>query len=186
MARWDKKCLEPGVSWEDGFCDGLVQSRIFLPLLSRAAIRHPDERRQNFEMHEADSPCDNLLLEMRLSLELFARGLIDRVYPVMIGDKRDGGGGGEAVYGNYFGNGCHPVLKSKVVVASVEKQLEEHLGRLSLGTPLLCDMPVSAILQEICKNQGKLFEGNVSNAVHEVCMDVLKMKELAMEVQAKA
>ena len=40
---WDKFCLEPGVDWEQGFCEGLVSSRAFVPLLSRDAINHPDK-----------------------------------------------------------------------------------------------------------------------------------------------
>lgn len=32
---WDKKCLLPGVPWEVGFTDGLLKSRIFVPVFSR-------------------------------------------------------------------------------------------------------------------------------------------------------
>ena len=32
---WDKKCLEPGVNWEEGFCAGLINSRQFVCILSR-------------------------------------------------------------------------------------------------------------------------------------------------------
>ena len=169
-------CLEPGVSWEDGFCDGLAKSRIFVPILSRAALKHRTESRQNLEQLTAESPCDNLLLEFRLSLELMSRGLIDRIYPVMIGDCVMDEETREGVYSNYFGSGCHPSLKGKVVVQSVEQQLEEHLNRLCLGTPLQADMSVSSILQEITKNQGKLFEGSPQEALAAICSDVLKMK----------
>ncbi len=58
-----------GVSWEEGFCDGLVKSRIFLPLLSKGVL-------SNFEKLRADSYCDNVLLEYNLALELRERGLI--------------------------------------------------------------------------------------------------------------
>ena len=40
---WDKFCLEPGVDWEQGFCEGLVSSRAFVPLLSRDAINHHEK-----------------------------------------------------------------------------------------------------------------------------------------------
>ena len=37
---FDVKCLQPGESWEDGFCSGLAQSSIFIPILSRGAIKN--------------------------------------------------------------------------------------------------------------------------------------------------
>ena len=69
LSRWDKVRLEPGQSWEEGFCDGLLKSRIFLPILSRGAINHPDKSWQNFSQLTTDSNCDNVLLEHLLSLE---------------------------------------------------------------------------------------------------------------------
>jgi hypothetical protein len=35
---WDKTCLLPGVPWEVGFTDGLLKSRIFLPIFSREYV----------------------------------------------------------------------------------------------------------------------------------------------------
>jgi serine/threonine protein kinase len=32
----DKVCLEPGKDWEDGFCEGVVQSRVFVPIISNS------------------------------------------------------------------------------------------------------------------------------------------------------
>ena len=88
---WDKKCLLDGVNWEAGFCAGLVKSKCFVPLLSRNAIK------ARFEALTGDSMCDNVLLEYRLAIELADRGLLERTYPVMIGDCNTNG-----VYGNYF------------------------------------------------------------------------------------
>jgi serine/threonine protein kinase len=45
---FDQTCLVPGESWEQGFCRGLVKSRIFLPILSKGAINHDVLPRQNF------------------------------------------------------------------------------------------------------------------------------------------
>jgi hypothetical protein len=78
--------LQPGVSWEAGFCDGLANSRIFMPILSRQAINSPTVPHQNITNLTQDSKCDNVLLEYLLSLELSERGLIEKIYPVMIGD----------------------------------------------------------------------------------------------------
>jgi serine/threonine protein kinase len=61
---WDQKCLKNGLNWEEGFCDGLVNSAVFIPLLSKQAIK------ERFETLQETSYCDNVLLEHRLALEL--------------------------------------------------------------------------------------------------------------------
>jgi hypothetical protein len=38
-------CVQPGVSWEVGFTNGLVNSRIFLPIISKAGINSQSEAR---------------------------------------------------------------------------------------------------------------------------------------------
>lgn len=69
-----------------------------MPILSRAAIK------SRFEGLLVDSPCDNVLLEYRLALELSCRGLVERVYPLFRGDSDPSTG----AVGNYFRQGCHP------------------------------------------------------------------------------
>ena len=117
---WDKLCLLPGVDWEQGFCEGLVSSRAFVPLLSRDAINHPEKDWQNFSKLRADSRCDNVFLEHRLAVELQGLGLIEKIFPVFVGNFDESKG----VYGNYFGGGCHPTLPSlSVQVESSEMTL---------------------------------------------------------------
>ena len=79
---WDKKCLLPGEPWEEGFCQGLIKSRAFVPLLSRGAIKNPTVPWQNFENLTEGSRCDNVFLEHRLALELREMGFIEKIYPV--------------------------------------------------------------------------------------------------------
>jgi hypothetical protein len=109
IIRWDKTCLQPGVSWEKGIYEGLILSRVFVPILSREAINHPTESRQNFSMLTTDSPCDNVLLEYLLALELSIRGLVEKIYPIMFGDELSNDAG-VTVYGNYFALKCNPSL----------------------------------------------------------------------------
>jgi len=142
---WDKKCLKPGVSWEAGFCAGLVKSRCFVPLLSKAAIK------DRFEALTEDSRCDNVLLEYRLSIELIDRGLLERIYPIMIGDMDASG-----KYGNYF-QGCHPNTPM-IAVRAVEHKLAEHLEGQGLGLALR-DMTVRQVMDAITVNQGGFVQG---------------------------
>ncbi len=83
---WDAKCLEPGQDWKEGFCEGIVNSKTFMCLLSKEAINHPTKEWQNFFKLTKSSKCDNVFLEHRLALELKQFGLIESVFPIMIGD----------------------------------------------------------------------------------------------------
>jgi TIR domain/Protein kinase domain len=175
---WDKVCLKPGISWEDGFMDGLLRSRIFLPLLSREGINHPAIPWQNFSKLTSDSRCDNVLLEYRLSLELLARGLLDAVYPVMIGkvENQQDNPIPELVC-NYWATECHPDLSqvSSVVVHSVEDKLVEHLHRQGLGTPLADKMTVKAIVDKLTLNQGYIANGPKHRIFEQPEADVKQM-----------
>eukprot|EP00597_Dinobryon_sp_UTEXLB2267_P002894 CAMPEP_0170058004 /NCGR_PEP_ID=MMETSP0019_2-20121128/787_1 /TAXON_ID=98059 /ORGANISM="Dinobryon sp., Strain UTEXLB2267" /LENGTH=1211 /DNA_ID=CAMNT_0010262831 /DNA_START=1869 /DNA_END=5504 /DNA_ORIENTATION=- len=197
---WDKTCLLPGVPWEVGFTDGLLKSRIFLPIFSRGAINSPTERSQNFNVLGADSECDSLLLEMRLALELQTRDLVEKIYPVFIGDRLlecDSPGSlssslssvatvsSEAVYGHYFKDGCHPKINNDDVVASVEKQLRLHLERLCLGSPLLEEMTIAAVVKAIVKNQGHVVDGMLGPAYLKVQQDILKMQTQQLQMHQK-
>lgn len=90
---WDAKCLEKGKLWEAGFCDGMVSSAVFLPLLSKDAVNSDSVSWQNFSKLEKGSRCDNVFLEHRLALELKEMGLIEAVYPVFLGEVQTKGEG---------------------------------------------------------------------------------------------
>jgi len=55
-------------------------------LLSKGALNSPTIPRQNISALTRDSPCDNVFLEHRFALELKQLGMIDIVYPILIGD----------------------------------------------------------------------------------------------------
>ena len=152
---WDKECLQPGVDWEVGFCYGLINSRIFVCLLSRGAINHATNNRQNIAALKEDSPCDNVLLEHRLALELRQRGMIQKIYPVFIGDSSISSNG-EEIFTNYFGSGCHPNLSTvqNVMVTSIEEKLSDHLKTQKLGGAVTSAMSIGTIMKEITANQG--------------------------------
>lgn len=85
----DKLCLQPGVPWEEGFCNGVISSTSFVCIISKNAINMPNNNRQNFTLLEENSPCDNVLLEMRLALELREMGFIRYIYPILVGNVID-------------------------------------------------------------------------------------------------
>ena len=157
------------------FCDGLVKSKIFVPIITKESINHSTDPTLNFKLLTNDSNIDNVLLEYWLALELYHRGFIDKIYPIIAGSKLS-----DDMYGNYFEEGGPPQLKGVVVVEEVEKALLEHLDRLCLGSALLQSLSVKMILSSILKHQGRLIVGDSNTAYKLVVEDVSKMiKKLA-------
>jgi len=165
---WDRTCLRPGQNWEEGFCCGLVSSRNLVCLMSRGAIRNPTVDSSNFEKLTVGSKCDNVLLEWRLGLELKERGMIEGIFPVMIGDLEPDGN-----YTHYFKSGCNPNAPD-IVVESVETKLKEHLNREGLGLPYTEDMSVRDILTTILSNQGGFYCGDhesfLPSVISAICL----------------
>jgi hypothetical protein len=55
---WDQACLRPGEPWADGFTRGLVQSAVYVPVISRDAIAHRSNPRQSFvTLNEVHPHC---------------------------------------------------------------------------------------------------------------------------------
>jgi hypothetical protein len=151
----------------------LIKSRVFVPILSREALNSTSVARQNISLLTESSGCDNVLLEYRLALELRERDLVEKIYPVMIGDLS-----GDDYYLHYFKSGCHPALLTvkEVVVEALELKLQEHLDRQCLGSPLIDDMSVADIVERITSNQGLVVEGSKEIALNRVKSDMLQMQ----------
>jgi hypothetical protein len=129
---WDKLCLADGRDWEEGFCDGLVQSRVFIPLLSEAALYKGDKKNKaNVSLLKADSDCDNVVLEHAMVLELKQRKLIERVVPVLM----DAGVSAERA--------------ASVAVCAINDKLASHLQREGLGAPEKPPRNVKEVLSAI-------------------------------------
>jgi len=61
---WDRKDLEDGAPWVDGFCGGLKMSRYFMPLLSRRGLEHI----KNYTSGQAD----NMLMEFETAVDILS------------------------------------------------------------------------------------------------------------------
>ena len=165
---WDKKCLQPGVDWEEGFCEGLIKSRALVALLSRAGL-------QNFESLTESSRCDNVLLEYRLAIELQSFNLLEFVYPVMIGDSSgDSADPRACTYTNYFKSGCSPNCPD-ITVKSVEEKLCEHLNNQGLGAPIGSNRTVKDVLQALTTHQGGFIQGAGGDAISAVVGSIYSM-----------
>ena len=171
---WDKKCLLGGEDWEEGFCEGLIKSRAFVPLLSRAGLH-------TFEGLAETSQCDNVLLEYRLALELQSFNLLEFVFPVLVGDSS-----GKSTdpryrtYTNYFKSGCLPNCPD-IIVKSVEEKLSEHLNNQGLGAPVISNRTVRDICVSLTNHQGGLIEGNGREGFSAIVESIYKMIKLARD-----
>jgi serine/threonine protein kinase len=103
------KVYNPNMSWYENVSYGLKNSRIFLPVVSRAAIL-------NFGTITADSPADALLIQYRVAMEYKALNFIQDVVSVFVGD-RDWSSGS---YGNFLLQQCFPVFPDVVCKALEE------------------------------------------------------------------
>ena len=178
---WDRKCLKPGEDWKVGFCAGLVNSRNFICILSENAINHPEKPYNNYTKLVESSSCDNVYLEHRFALELHDMGLLDKIFPVMIGEAEynyDSYNFEEATgvaslagtditaayppssYRKFYGS-LAPIRElSDTCVTSVEKELIEHMENQGLGTPISPNRSVASVVAELMKYQGAFVEGD--------------------------
>ena len=159
--------MASGELWEKGFVTGLISSACFLPVLSRGAL-------QNFESLESKSPCDNVLLEYRLGLELHQRRLVEKIYPLFIGEKNPT----TNLYSKYSFVGheaSHPQHMRNEQVVSVEVKLREHLRNCGMGLPLDDDFTTPQVLQNICKYQGAFVTGDLESSLKATVRDVCSL-----------
>ena len=133
-------------------------------LLSKKAL-------QNFSTLKSDSNCDNVLLEHRLALELRESGLIDKVFPVIIGEPVNGN---SAEY-KIDWQTIWPQGSLDVCVKAVEDNLALHMDSQALGTPLVSDRTILSVLAELKKIQGALIEDGVDGAFLSAAERIYKL-----------
>ena len=150
---WDKRGLQDGRPWRDGFFDGLVRARAFVPVASRGALK---AAAWNWEALAADGAVDNVLLEWRAALECFDRGLLEYIVPIFVGDAR-----APSFREPYFAGGCAPT-PAPVVVGAVEAELALQLDRAGLGSPYRGGMRANDVFSAVTAFQGKFLEGEAS------------------------
>jgi hypothetical protein len=155
---WDKKCLLPGRPWEEGFVDGLNRADVFVPVMSKKALAE-------FSNLTPNSPCDNVLLEHQLALELMKRDNLRRIFPVWVGELENHPHLGD-IYDDFFKGNCMP-NSPDVVVTAIDEKLVGHLQRMGKGAPQLSETErtVRATLKAICLHQGAVLSGVKRDAI---------------------
>merc|ERR1711871_607027 len=151
----DSKCLIPGDKFKEGFCNGIVNSRAFVSVMSRNANNNPSVDKHNYSKLEIDSPCDHVLLEQALALELYEMGYMEKIFPVFVGDLDPNSG--KEMYGDYFKSGCLPDAPD-ICVKKVLHEVKEALTLQQLGFPLQ-NRTVKEILEGMKAHEGGFISG---------------------------
>jgi ankyrin repeat protein/serine/threonine protein kinase len=169
----DRMSVRDGHYFQDEFCDGLVNSRVFVCLLTTNAVADC-QANKSFVTLTDHSVCDNLLLEQQLALELKQMSLLSKVFPVLIG-RRD----------SLTADRCEPFdldcVKNmpNTSVRSVRDKVAEHLERQRLGSPLHRDISVREVMTKLIAHQGHVVNSGrlldelplIAEKIADLCRD---------------
>ena len=111
--------MPPGQLWEEGFADGLNESDVYVPVLSKAALA-------SYAQLTSQSKCDNVLLEQLLALELKKRDDSFLICPVFVGELENHPHLGGDIYTDFHQTNSIPKCP-EMAVESVGNKLSEHL-----------------------------------------------------------
>jgi serine/threonine protein kinase len=165
---WDKKCLQSGVSWEEGFCNGLITSKSFVCLLSENAMFNINK--QNFLNLNETSACDNVLLEHQIALEFKELGLLKYIFPIFIGNIKKN----DYLNRENF-NWSNFNKLPDINVTAVQVKLNDHFNRLSLGLPTNSSYSPKQTLEAIKINNGSKIEGNIETSINATIKLIIDM-----------
>lgn len=170
---WDKKCLQHGLDWKEGFITGLLTSRTFVSLISERAISNPNSDSSNYCKLTETSPCDNVLLEQRLALELHQLGMIEGIFPVFIGNEAKDSSLATPTHDSF----SFSIFKSvpDIVVSSVEQELVYYMEVQNLGTPLTPNKSVLSVVNDLKLKQGGKIEGSLEISLKDTVDGIINM-----------
>eukprot|EP01041_Mallomonas_annulata_P004492 gene4491-8935_t len=179
---------------EERFCQTCIRCRIFVPLLSRETITSTSTTLsapaavtattstatgRNWMMLKSHSSFDRFLFELRFGLEMRDIGLIESIFPIVLGDSKisDVITDIESLY--FIPYKIDSYTLPNEFVLTIENKLMETMSRLGLGSPLVDrqEATVRWIIQRILENKGTEISGHGLKAFHKVCDELQKVLE---------
>ena len=123
--------------------------------------------------HEEDGEIDNCLLEHRMALELRKLGLIEKIFPVMVGKETVDG-----EYSDFFASGLRP-YPPPIKIRRLEEALKHNFTLLQMdydeeegdGEP----RHLEAVMDVLFKQQGDFIRGDYNQAVQMVSYKIHEM-----------
>ena len=163
---WDKKCLQTGQPYQQGFADGLCNCDV--PVLSKAALAP-------FENLSVGNSCNNVLLEYRMALELRQRGDTRAIIPILVGEIKCHDDLGEK-YCIFFDGGIPTCCD--IAVKAVQAKLIEHLHRLGKGPTRLpnTSLTVKGTLSQITRSQVVKIFGIPADTMDQVIFNITQLQ----------
>ena len=122
------------------------------------------------------SPCDNVLLELRLALELKEMGMIDAIFPVLVGDEQSQLDYKDRMY-TKFSSWSTPNECPDCEVDSVEEKLAVNLDEFGLGYAMSEHRTVKQVYSTTMGYQAAFLEGNCDSALSSIAsktIDIFK------------
>jgi hypothetical protein len=162
-----KKIVSQSAGLEKGVFEGMINSHIFVPIISRYAINHADNVRQNFSKLKSDS-WDTLLFSFWMALELESRGIIQLIFPILIDEIESNGDVRPFCY-----RSSYPMFNDSIVIDKVGQKVSRLLNDAGLGRSRMANFPVKLILEAIVSRPGHSLKGNLEQelklTVNELC-----------------
>eukprot|EP01038_Epipyxis_sp_PR26KG_P004685 gene4685-6580_t len=171
MAWFNKRSFQTGMPWDRSYLEAVLGCLVFVPVISRKAIASSDKH--NFRGLIPSSPCDNLLLEYMLILELVDRfGETPKVFPVFIGETNPYSKG--EIWTDFSLNLLTDNMPD-VSVVSVERKLIKYLIKCGLGEPKVPNRTVRETMQAITYYQGYRTKGNPNLQLNNIISTIVAL-----------
>ena len=123
--------------------------------------------------HEEHGDIDNCLLEHRMALELRTLGLIDKIFPIMVGKEIADG-----EYSDFFASKLRP-YPPPIKIKKLEEALKKNFEKLQMDFDEEGEdgesRHLEAVMDNIFKQQGGFIRGEYNQAVHDISYSIHEM-----------
>lgn len=151
---WDVKCLQTGDRWESAFIAAISSSKVVVSVLSKETFSKEGHAHDVAKL-EADSNCDNVLLEIEIAMHLQNQNQTT-LFPLLVGPlvKAHIGGGVDEMYGDFFEASSLPQALPPIRVEAIDERLQHCLGDKAPESH-----PVDQLFKKLLALQGHKLKG---------------------------
>lgn len=156
---FDKECLKCGEDWEAGFIMGVLNSRVFVPIITLNTFRG--------EKTPYSGRQDNVLLEYEIALELLnqKKGKLKCIYPLLVGN----------IINEVYQRAPIPQFPENLLMIVNKQKLLEYGPILGVSFDHTASTTVSALFQQLGRIQFRFFTGTFDDASKLLLEDLLRI-----------
>lgn len=169
----------------------MLQSKAIMPIFSRAGMRNNFYDKYNLELLDCSSPCDMLLFEHKVAVEIQANVESTMIVPIFLGSpvidavEETTPLTKELLLGKYlFHNSpdlnysCYPILK-EICIKSIDNQFRRCIDDLGVDDGEVDVMTVHSIDQILSRSSGQphrfFLEGDIKASVDSLVFEMNKI-----------